>query len=252
MSFYTFAQQKTYVCNERKTEQSLIWALDASSSMDKEEFKTQVNGYIAALKDQAVQNNFFYCQCTEIAVVLWSEKSQIKYNFKQMKDEKSVEDLIGFFSQLAMPNYSLGSMTDLYQALNFSGKEILTRINPNQNPKLAITISGDGYNKHTDPQTLSELRDQKQTLADAGVKINGVPVVIYQYEDFPQARNSGPLKSRELHSGNNNTTGYKDLADFYTKEIITPNGYIEKAETYSDFARAIKNSALRDSCNVMM
>lgn len=259
LSLNSFAEKNQYVCESRKTEHSVIWALDISSSMDIEEYKTQINGYISALNDKAVQSNLFHCQCTEIAIVVWSETQTLKYDFKQMKDEKAVKDLISFLENYQNSyddNYSLGYTTNVLDALGFSYKQILTRKNTEQTPELSITISGDGFHNRTDPATIEQFRAQKQTIENNGVTVNGVPVLIYEYSDFvPLQKSLGSFQPSfqdplGQHSGSN--SDYKDLADFYDREIVTSDGYVEKAENFEDFGRAVRNSILRDTCKLMM
>src|SRR5690606_17927451 len=112
------------------------------------------------------------------------------------------------------------------------------RINPDQQPRLSMTVSGDGYNSHLDDQTLREIRDQKKALETAEITVNGVPIVIHEYSDMLPAENlSGPMMNRGIFMQNRSSmygrsdTGYDDLADFYKKEIVTRDGYVEKAET---------------------
>lgn len=246
---------ESYACDKGEPDQILLWAIDTSSSLDEEEYKTQLDGYITALKSPAVQSNFLYCQCTEIGVLFWATQSELKYPFTTIKNPQDIQDLISSLEQFKQEfdrEFSLGYQTYILEALQNSGQLLLDRKQSySQPPKLMITISGDGTQNQMGPEVIQSFRDQKDDFHKNEITVNGLPVVIYEGPDSPESFSQGRNMSL-IPNPKSSTPLYKDVADFYEKEVITSDGYMEKAYSYKEFAESIRKSALRDTCKLMM
>lgn len=245
------ATASSTVCDQNPTQKSIVWAIDTSGSMDQNEYQTQIDGYLTALQDRAIQDNFLKCQCTEVSVVAWSEKSLIKYEFKQMAHQEDIDELIQFFSNLKNSyddNILVGYQTDILQTLHFSGNYLLNHRIESPQTRLSMTISGDGKHGRLDPKSLTDLKMTRLQFEKEGIIVNGVPIVKYLDSDFKETKTNynSPVANSQRPGE------CKDTADFYEREVKTRNGYLEKAASFEDFARAIKNSIYRDSCLLMM
>lgn len=245
--------QSSTICESRKqTEASMVWALDISFSLDALEYETQIQGYITALQDKAVRNNFKYCQCSEISVVTWADRSAINYDFKQMKSDKEIDDLIAKLVALKN-NFSLdpevGAQTNVLDALKFSNNLVMARKEENKKTRLLVTLSGDGTQGQIYPEIIEAFKNEKMAAEQSGVTVNGVPINVYPESDFAPVRNLGlsPIATQNV-----NVLPADYVTQFYKDHVVTRDGYVETATDFNDFARAIKQSILRDSCQLMM
>ncbi len=247
--FFGF-QALAHVCEDQPTDLSLVLAIDLSSSMDNDEIKTQIEGYRNSINHPAVINNLLYCRCTSIGVVLWSDSSQVGFPLTRMESQENIDQLSDFFQSLLNQKdlaltRNLGYQTELVSALEFSKKTILAEITKS-NEKI-INISGDGYDSRM-PSSNERLKLLKQEIQNLGITVNGVPVDIYRTEsDFIEAENSNSFEAT-----NNYTSPYSSVSDYYKKEVITPNGYVERAESFKDLERALTTTLIRDTCKLMM
>ncbi len=229
------------ICKGEKSDLALVWAMDVSSSMDALEMSTQLQGYINALKDPKVVSNLLNCQCTEIALLLWAETTKVAFDFKKLDSIENIASLILVLENLKPQRSnlieSLGDQTMIDIGVLRASEMILSR--KNQSLNHIISVSGDGFLSQLSPSILQDMNELKQSLHYEGITINGLPILVHESED--------PVTNPPKLSN-----GYVDLEDFYKKEVVTPFGYVEKATGYTDFARAIQKSLLRDSCNVIM
>lgn len=142
-----FAECKS---NEDATDQSLIFTIDISSSVDLNEQILQMKAYEYALSNQNVQDKLLGCGCTDISIIFFGSNSHIVERFKRfrVKNINDIESVVNFFSNKKENplelyyNYKDIGLTDIFLALN-------TSINILQDPqntstRKAVLISGDG------------------------------------------------------------------------------------------------------------
>lgn len=249
----SFASGAKGICEGKSTDVALVMAIDVSGSLNPLEMDTQINGYISALQDPAVMNNLLTCQCNEISVVIWADNTSIAFEFDQIDTDEKIEKLVGVLEEIKASKTTLAStmgyQTFLSQGIERSAEVLAARTEPAR--RKIINISSDGFESRLDDGTLGKMRSVKQSLEQDNVVINGLPILVYDFIEESKSSNAfGALAqgSTQMSSGN----GYDDLADFYRKEVITRYGYVEKAEEYVDFGRAVKSSLLRDTCALMM
>ena len=213
--------------------------------------ETQIQGYIDAIQSEEVQNNFFYCQCTEVAVVLWAEHAIFAYPFTKMDSPESLKTLVSFLNSVKGEKIedlhkSLGKLTYLSRALLISKEQILNRAPKTQ--QMAITISGNGIESLGDQRTMATLRDIKETSLYEGIQVNGVAVVLPEMGEFVRQKFLGNNLPRITEQ---QTTSI-DIVQFYQDKIVNEIGHLTVAPSNEEFAKAIKESTLRDTCRVTM
>jgi hypothetical protein len=241
------------VCSGDTTDLSMVWAIDVSSSLNQEEMEVQIQGYIDALNHPQVKQNLFYCQCTEVAVVLWADRAIEVFSFTRIDNDQAIEDLVSLLlevqrSRVVDYHESIGYQTFISEAIRFSHELITVREPTTQ--RMLISVSGDGMESQLGVDTLEQMRERNQRMYYQGIQVNGVPIVVNQNSDFPRRSLMTPGPTvQEPQSG---SSPYEGVVDFYQREVITPHGYVEVAENYQDFSRAIQRSMIRDTCNLIM
>lgn len=144
----------------------------------------------------------------------------------------------------------IGYNTHISSEIERPGELLLNRTEPAL--RNIISVSGDGIESQLGLAIMEQMREQKEYLHDNNITINGLPILVYEPKDpviEPYPNTVSPLARTDQQPEDN---GYDDLEDFYRQEVITPLGYVIKANEYSEFAQAIKASLLRDTCNLMM
>ncbi len=242
-------------CDSARPDLSLVLAIDVSSSVDKEEMETQLQGYKNSLLSPQIQNNLLNCQCTEISVVLWAQGATVAYPATQMKSSQEISELAKFFNDLSKGDtpwvkYGLSTTTEITNALGFSGKYLLDL--KSQANSLVINISGDGGLPNNSLNALTKLRTQRQFLIDNGITINGIPIVVHESSDSTQGRSLIDSPVSPSVNNSNYTPLYSDVADFYDQEVRSTYGFLQKAEGYEDFPRVLQRSLERLTCNLIM
>lgn len=242
------------ICEGRTSDLAMVWSIDTSSSMDELEMTTQLDGYIAALQDPQIKKNLLNCQCTEVAVLLWADDNYLAFDFTKLDNPENIKSLMDTLESLKPRREEffelLGYQTHIRFGIERSGELILNRTEPAL--RNIITVSGDGIESQLGPDFLAEMREHKQYLHDNNITINGLPILVYEPEDPNVEPSSNRLNPLARNDQQPSYSGYEDLEDFYRQEVITPLGYVIKANEYSEFGRAIRESLLRDTCNLMM
>lgn len=237
--------------NGPRPESSLVLALDLSSSLDAEEYATQIDGYIKAFEGKGVQANLFSCGCTEIAVVLWGTNPVLSFPFELIDSPEALKKLLGTLNEIkigqAVNQEKVGYTTDILSALTFSKNLLLGRSEKIQ--QKIINISGDGMQNQLGQETMTKMRAQRDKFSKIPIQVNGVPIVIYEYLDDSSSGQEGEFSGQVR---TNSTSLYKDVADFYQREVITRDGYMDKAYSLEEFGKSLGNSLRRDTCNLTM
>jgi hypothetical protein len=195
----------------------LVFAVDASGSVDDSEFRLQLQGIATALNDPEVIAAIAAGQCGAIAVnlLVWGEA-------RYPKDEsgwfaiRSAADADAFARLVAgYPRTQVGG-TGLGDGIAKS----VTSITDNgfTAPRMVVDVSGDG--PETPPRDHTVLLPQARMMANYhGITINGLAIL-----------NEAP-----------------DLDDYYRSQMIVGQGsFVEVARDYVDFARAMKRKLLRE------
>jgi len=192
-------------------------AVDASASVDANEFRLQIGGIANAFRDEELARAVASGPTGQIAVVLmlWAEHNRPKAfsRWGLISDAASAnrfaDEIEGF------PRRVEGS-TGIGRALQAAIRAL------NNNPffaeRLVVDVSGDG--RETAPREFTVLLPQARAIARAnGVTVNGLAIL----SDEP------------------------DLLDYYRSEVISGAGSFAMAvEDFGGFADAIREKLLRE------
>ena len=192
-------------------ELALVLAIDISGSVDRREYRIQMDGLATALNDPTVQDALLDSKA-QIAVLHWTGASRqaLISNWRQMKERSDVIE-IGQIVSDAPREYRHFS-TAIGDALIVSA-DLLGQVGEVCERKV-IDVSGDGpSNEGAD---VSAVRD---SLVRGGVQINWLAI----------------------------ETTDATLTDYYRNKVIGgPGAFVLTAKTFEDYPRAIRRKLLRE------
>jgi Ca-activated chloride channel family protein len=192
---------------------ALLLAVDVSNSIDPAEYRIQTEGLAAALRDGVIQDAMTNGQ-NAIAVMQWSGMGMqhIAVPWRRITSYADMEALAQEVEQ--MRRAYVGSNTAIGEAVRVGVGEILTQ---SDCARLIIDVSGDG------PDNAGTEIDGARRLAErSGVTINGLAI-----EGIGAA-----------------TTSY------YSRRLVTSDGFVETAKGFTDFPRAIRVKIRREVSRV--
>jgi hypothetical protein len=199
---------------QTRVEIELVLALDVSASVDYAEFALQLKGIEAAFKDpevlQAVEN--LAPLGAAVAVVQWGgpREFDLSIPFTQLVTAQDAK-AFGFITGRAIRAFGATS-TSIVTAVSKSAE--LLESNAFDGNRRVIDVSGDGIDNSG-----FELEIARQDVNAQRIIINGLAI----QED-------------EL-----------GLADYYRDHLIVgPDSFVETAEGYADFTRAIRAKLLKE------
>jgi len=205
---HTAAQDKVPVAIE------LVLALDSSASIDRDEFQLQLDGLAAAFRDSEVLAAVDRLKPlgVAVAVIQWGGPGETRavLPFTQLENARDAK-AFGFRIGL-IRRWMRASSTSIATAI--ADAAVLIAGNEFDGHRLVIDISGDGPDNGS--ATLDTARKNAQ---EAGITVNGLAI---EAEDKA-------LK------------GY-----FRDRVIIGADSFVEPADGFADFARAIKEKLLRE------
>ena len=196
----------------------LVLAVDASGSVDAQEYRLQMQGISAAFRDPEVLAAIQSGPNRRIAVslFLWAEHNLPKqpmdwFSISTAKEAETFADAVE-----RLPRSIAAGATGIGKAIQF-GVWQLER-NGYQALRQVIDISGDG--EETPPQEYTVLLNQGRIFAlNRGIVINGLPI----------------------------QTADNDLDKYYASRVIGgPGAFAEPAYGFEDFARAIRLKLIRE------
>lgn len=203
----------------------IVLAVDASGSVDRDEFALQIAGIAAALRAPALQKavRAGYRGQVSAAVVIWSDAAFPKHPTKWvlLRTPASFEALARQIEALnrRAPGAAAigGGGTNIGAGLAYAVAMIAE--NPARAPRLVVDISGDGPNLVPWLKGAIRLPAARAMARRAGVTVNALAI-----------ENEEPA----LHL-------------WYRRHLILgPGAFVERASDYSDFARAILKKLLRE------
>ncbi|MGE0211083.1 MAG: DUF1194 domain-containing protein [Parvibaculaceae bacterium] len=195
----------------------LVLAVDASASVDDDEFRLQLQGIAAAFRDPAVIKAISSGPAKRIAVSLlvWAEATYPK-DFSGWSVLASEEDARRFAEMAASFPRRVTGGTGLGDGIAHA----LRAIDGNGlvAPRSVVDVSGDGI--ETAPRDYSVMLPAARAMAIArGVTLNGLAI-----------RNEVP-----------------DLDRYYRESLqVGPGSFVMSAATYADFAEAMRRKLLRE------
>lgn len=204
--------------------QALALALDVSGSVDAREYRLQLDGLAAALRDPEVRGALLVLPSrpVELLIYEWSGPSDqaLVLDWTPVRSEADLETVLGVLAaterRAASPGTALGS------AMTLGHNYLQQRAHCD---KRTLDVSGDGKsNLGPRPQ------DVRETLKISGITINGLVIGA----DAPA---SGDLRQSDI----------AELSSYFGAYVIMgPGAFVETALGYTDYAEAITRKLLRE------
>lgn len=213
LAFTSWFTSATQAQLPRPVELELVLAIDASGSIDNEEFALQITGTANAFRDPAVISAIETVADAGIAVAAmqWASPSNqvVAVDWVLLRNGT---DAFAFANRIEQTGRIMFGETAIRQAMSFSREMIAT--NGFFGLRKVIDVSGDGPTNYGTPP--DSTRDE---LVESGFVVNGLAIV----NEFP------------------------DLETYYRDHVIGgPGSFVITAVDYADFNRAIKIKLLRE------
>ena len=197
---------------EQRVSVALVLAIDASGTVDSEEFDLQARGLMEAFRHPDVIAAIEATGGIAVAVVQWSGRGQqvVAVDWTQVADEVSSSALAARIQ--ASGRRLIGGTTVIDRALLFCVQ--LLGNSPFQSDRKVIDLSGDGKTNYGPPPDMARNR-----AVAAGITINGLAIL----------------------------NEAADLAEYYRKHVVGgPGSFLMTARDYRDFATAIRLKLIRE------
>jgi Protein of unknown function (DUF1194) len=154
-----------------KVGMQLILAADVSGSVNATRYKTQQEGYLAALRDPRVLNVIAGLDTPALALtfVAWAREQAIMVPWMRVHDATTMDLFCSRLQNAQRP--PIGINTHIARALMFCDRQFDREFTGGRK---VIDVSGDG----DDNQGIAQLRDVRDTLVAKGVVINGLPIIV--------------------------------------------------------------------------
>jgi len=196
----------------------LVLAVDASGSVDQQEFALQMQGLAAALRDPEVVAAIERGPLGRIAValVIWAEHNRPKDSsaWALIQDSASAERFAATVA--AFPRRVGNGATGIGKAIVYSGR--LMQKNAYSAERWVVDVSGDGRETPADDFTVL-LPAARAFAKAAGITVNGLAIL-----------NEDPA-----------------LDDYYRRNVITGfAAFGETAADYESFAEAMRRKLIRE------
>jgi hypothetical protein len=202
--------------NKFAADLELVFAIDASSSIDIAEYALQLRGIASALRDPDVLAAIERCSHGRITVnlVIWAQPgyAPLETGWNTISNPENAEALARRIE--AMPRRQFGG-TGLGEGIRHSISSLLG--NAIAAPRMVIDVSGDG--RETEIDGAMFLPEARALAAEKRIVINGLAVLD---ED-------------------------EGLEGYYAEHVRTgAESFVLTAQTYRDFADAMKLKLLRE------
>lgn len=191
----------------------MILAMDVSQSVDAGEYRLQIDGLATALRDPEIAEILVRDQVA-LSVIQWSgvDSQEVSLNWTQMLSPSHVQLFANAVQRL--PRAFVMSNTAPAEAMGTA----LDHFDSGPNcTRRVIDMSGDGT-----PNAGGEVNSLRRQAERSGVTINGLAI-----EGLGRA-----------------------ITNFYTRHVITADGFVETARGHRDYARAIRRKILREISTV--
>jgi len=190
---------------------ALLLAMDVSGSVDASEYRLQVDGLAAALRDPEVTVALLKHRAA-VSVVQWSglDEQQLSIPWRRMEEPAQIEDLAEAVETMRRA-FWLGN-TGVGDAISYSTAQF---DDVTDCLLWVMDVSGDG-----DENVGFTVGTARREAMNRGIIINGLAI---------EAPGTG-----------------RAITNFYRNWVVTPGGFVETAVNHHDFARAIRYKLLRE------
>lgn len=189
---------------------ALVVSVDVSNSVDERRYQLQMGGIASALEDPGVIDAILSGPQGGIAIamVVWADRPKTAIPWTVIRTK---EDAAAVAEKIRKLPREGGEFTCVASMLRNVADKLVTQI-PVKANRTVVDVSGDGSENCNPVEPIEAIRDE---LVDAGVTINGLPIL----------------------DGKEKAT----LQDWYTANVKGgPSGFVLPANGFDDFPRAIR------------
>ncbi|MEQ1576463.1 MAG: DUF1194 domain-containing protein [Hyphomicrobium sp.] len=189
---------------------ALVVSVDVSNSVDERRYQLQMGGIASALEDESVIDAILSGPQggIVIAMVVWADRPKTAIPWTVIRNK---EDAAAVAEKIRKLPREGGEFTCVAGMLRNIADKLVTQI-PVKASRTVVDVSGDGSENCNPVEPLESIRNE---LIDAGVTINGLPIL----------------------DGKEKAT----LEEWYTANIKGgPSGFVLPANGFEDFPRAIR------------
>lgn len=192
---------------------ALLLTIDVSNSIDVAEYRLQTDGMADAVLDAEVSEALIQGQVA-VAVIQWSgvDRQEVSIPWRQLRSLADVQEFA--VDARSMPRAFVQSDTAPGDAILFALDQFA---DAPQCTRQVIDVSGDGT-----PNAGSDTRAASREAERRGVTINGIAI-----ESMGVA-----------------------ITGFFTRAVITRDGFVITARRHLDYPRAIREKILREVSRV--
>lgn len=193
---------------------ALLLSMDVSNSVDAGEYRIQMEGLAAALRDPQVIEGLTLGGGA-VAVMQWSGQGMQSMSVPWRRVSTPPEVLAVAAEVAQMPRAFIGANTALGEAMHSA----ITAFDPVKDcARLVLDVSGDGSDNAGTPPAAARRRAAQSGITVNALAIEGLGAAITRY---------------------------------YETQVITPDGFVETAQGFTDYARAIRDKIRREVSQVM-
>lgn len=193
---------------------ALLLSMDVSNSVDAGEYRIQMDGLAAALRDRQVIEGLTLGGGA-VAVMQWSGAGMQQMSLPWQRVTTEAEVLAIAAQVERLPRAFIGANTALGEALSAA----ITAFEPVRDcARLVLDVSGDGADNAG-----SEPARARRTALQQGITVNALAI-----EGLGAA-----------------------ITRYYETQVITPDGFVETARGFTDYARAIRDKMRREVSQIM-
>ena len=232
----SFAAQSAHAkaCRANEVDVALVLAVDMSSSISVDNWELQQNGYAEAFKDPGVIQAITSGRCHRIAVTMFAwgdpKEQKILVPWQMLYDQTSAFE---FAKKIALSKRpSVDESTFMGSAVAFALRLLSYSRATFSALQYVIDVSGDGTDNYStgyssemgsgrsDAQfdTQVSISVARDAATRAGVAINGLPILGSE----------------------------ANLDAYYKNSVVTQDGFVEVANGFEDFGRAIKKKLVME------
>lgn len=203
----------------------LVLAVDASGSVDEEEFRLQLQGIADAFRDPAIQQAILSGpeQRIAVAMVVWSDSAfpKVPTTWHILADSESANRFAAiaerFHSKTGRSKGIGGGGTSIGDAIDYAIGMI--EVNGIEGTRRVIDVSGDGIETEPWAAPATMLPEARVMAAKRAITVNGLAIL----------------------------NDYRHLDRYYLNNMIVGEAsFVLTATDYADFKRAIREKLLRE------
>jgi hypothetical protein len=194
----------------------LALGIDVSSSVNRDRYRLQIDGYLGALRDPEIIELIESSGGIGLMAYEWGSYPVTRVPWMKVADAESMEHFRAAFSDRGR---LVSGKTGLGRAMRFGHRALL--LCPFQSRRLVLDLSGDGNDNTDDATLIPEIRNG---LVQDGVVVNGLPI-----------------------RGEQGSEPIEGIVAYYEQNVVGGRGsFAQPADSYAEFPSTIQRKLRRE------